>query len=395
MSDTKIFISHSSKNKPVAQIIVNLLERLAISEENIFCSSVPGTDVKETIPDTVFKKIKQSNIDIIILSEEYYHSAYCLNEAGIIWFKKSTSENAHAIVIALPEIKLDDMKGFINSDYIQYDFSNEDDIAKFLDFASALSAKPVSHSSVRETIKESKEKYDQYILERSFNARAKNEYIKKITTDDEKILLYFFIINETLFSTIKELKAWVIEKEIEFFNLENTLALLETKNILSVQDESIALNAEFVAHFNANRFINLLNYRRSFEYRRCVSSILFEKFLCENKISGDEMLLFAFLTEENISEFTYPFDNKFSEKLKNWEKYNNISTEIDKKSVFYIKEHVENEFFHYVRDSGKHKIYRVSSMLLGNIRKNHSDLIKAAKKAYDINEKVKEFHTTY
>ena len=107
------------------------------------------------------------------------------------------------------------------------------------------------------------------------------------------------------------------------------------------------------------------------------------------------MLLFAFLTEENISEFTYPFDNKFSEKLKNWEKYNNISTEIDKKSVFYIKEYVENEFFHYVRDSGKHKIYRVSSMLLGNIRKNHSDLIKAAKKAYDINEKVKEFHTTY
>ena len=89
MSKKEIFISHSTKDKEVADMIADFLHNAGIDKELIFCSSLPGNDVIEKIPDEVRIHLNESKVNIVILSNNYYQSAYCLNEAGIIWYENN------------------------------------------------------------------------------------------------------------------------------------------------------------------------------------------------------------------------------------------------------------------------------------------------------------------
>lgn len=84
---TEIFISHNTQDKNVADIFVDFLISVGIQRDSIFCSSLPGNNVKEKIPDEIRESLNKSKVNVIILSKTYYESVYCLNEAGIIWYK--------------------------------------------------------------------------------------------------------------------------------------------------------------------------------------------------------------------------------------------------------------------------------------------------------------------
>ena len=107
-----IFISHRSTDKDVADMLVDFFSGTGIPRESVFCSSLPGNDVKEKISDEVKKALKTSAVNIAILSQDYYQSAYCLNEAGVLWY-----EDTPVIPIALPEINYENMYGFLNNEY--------------------------------------------------------------------------------------------------------------------------------------------------------------------------------------------------------------------------------------------------------------------------------------
>ncbi|MCL2580207.1 MAG: toll/interleukin-1 receptor domain-containing protein [Oscillospiraceae bacterium] len=128
VKNKKIFISHRSTNKDVADILETFLNCCGISPSHIFCSSLPGNDVKQEIAGEIKEAIRESCLNIVILSEEYYQSAYCQNEAGIIWFL-----DAQKIVIALPDINSSNMQGFLNSQYILRRLDNKSDIMSILD----------------------------------------------------------------------------------------------------------------------------------------------------------------------------------------------------------------------------------------------------------------------
>lgn len=391
MSDSNIFISHQTQNKEVAQIIVSLLEEIGIPTKNIFCSSSPGNDVKYQISEEVFNAINKSDIDIVILSEEYYKSPFCLNEAGIIWFKRNIRESK-VIAIALPEIHHKEMAGFINGDYIQYDFRNENDICKFIDIVSKHYSLKIEHSRVNKIISTHKQHYSNYVLERANMLHANNFAACNLKSDDEKILLFYFIKNDKTSTSKQKLREWIRREEIEYFNLDNTIAILQQKNVIQEKDVNIELSPMAYAEINSNRITNLINFKRSFEYRRHVSSILFDKYWREGKFSEEEKLLFAFFTEKNILDFTFPFDDEITQDLKSWECKYNIDTNLEKKVNSFVKEYIENEFFQISRTNGKYTYYHISSVLLAHIRKEYFEQINTIKKSYDINDKVNEFH---
>ena len=95
-----VFISHRSTDKEIADLLFDFLIATGIDKRNVFCSSLPGNDVKEKISSEVKENLQESCVNIVILSSSYYESAYCLNEAGIIWFNDSVP----VIPLALPEI---------------------------------------------------------------------------------------------------------------------------------------------------------------------------------------------------------------------------------------------------------------------------------------------------
>lgn len=107
-----LFISHSSANENVATNLVQLLRTLGFNNKNLFCSSIPGYDIKEgeDIYDTLASKFQDYNIFVIfLLSSEYYKSAACLNEMGATWVLK-----ANYSTIVCPGFSIPKIEGAIN-----------------------------------------------------------------------------------------------------------------------------------------------------------------------------------------------------------------------------------------------------------------------------------------
>lgn len=158
-----IFISHSSKNAEIADILRDFLVGAGIPNNYIFCSSLPGNDVRYTIPAEVKAKLGRSTVSIAILSNEYYNSMYCVNEAGIIWFM----DQIPAIVIGLPEITHTNMCGFLNGDNILRRLDDQNDIFQIYDIVCEnLHIQPLKMTVVSAACQKLMERYSSHISKR-------------------------------------------------------------------------------------------------------------------------------------------------------------------------------------------------------------------------------------
>lgn len=110
--NSKIFISHSSKDLKYAKALVTLFERIGIHEEEIFCSSVPeyGVPNGENIHTYLAHQFNDYNLKLYyLLSENYYRSPDSMNEMGAAWI-----QNNEYSLILLPGFEFDQIKGFID-----------------------------------------------------------------------------------------------------------------------------------------------------------------------------------------------------------------------------------------------------------------------------------------
>lgn len=92
----KIFISHNSKDRDYVELLVELLEDIGLSEDQIFCSSIEGYGVPldENIYDFLRKQFEEYDLHVIfILSKNYYLSVASLNEMGAAWVTKTRYTN--------------------------------------------------------------------------------------------------------------------------------------------------------------------------------------------------------------------------------------------------------------------------------------------------------------
>lgn len=110
----KIFISHANKDKKYVEYIVSLLDDMGLDANQIFCSSLPGYDIplNENIFDYLRKQFQDFNLHLIVVhSENYYQSSYCLNEMGAAWVHRNTCTS-----MLLPGFDFSQMTGVINKD---------------------------------------------------------------------------------------------------------------------------------------------------------------------------------------------------------------------------------------------------------------------------------------
>ena len=140
-----IFISHRSTDKDIADILGDFFVGTGIPKEAVFCSSLPGNDINERISDEVKTALKNSAVNIAILSQDYYQSAYCLNEAGVLWY----CDDVPVIPIALPEVNSNNMFGFLSNEYKLRRLDSDDDISYIYDTVSeSVSAPPAKHGII-------------------------------------------------------------------------------------------------------------------------------------------------------------------------------------------------------------------------------------------------------
>lgn len=129
-----IFISHSSKNKDIAEQFTSYLEKLGIKSKNIFCSSVISQGIKngENLNSAIGKAIKKSHLLIYLISNDFVESSYCMEELGVGWYL-AQEHNKKCFYLLLPDINAERLRGFVNSKIQQFSFiskEKEDDLVK-------------------------------------------------------------------------------------------------------------------------------------------------------------------------------------------------------------------------------------------------------------------------
>ena len=115
----KVFISHAGEDKDVIEKLVDLLSRIGLNSNNLFCSSIPGFMIRQGSGD-IFEHLRSEFNDnnlfvIFMLSRNYYNSAACLNEMGAAWILQKQYQT-----ILLPGFNFDDIKGAINPRNISF-----------------------------------------------------------------------------------------------------------------------------------------------------------------------------------------------------------------------------------------------------------------------------------
>ena len=159
-----IFISHRSTDKDVADMLKDFLVMSGIPNDMIFCSSLPGNDIKYRISYEVKKRLQESIVNILILSKDYYESSYCLNEAGIAWYLEDEVDN---IAVCLPEIDEDSMWGFFNGENKVRRLNNENDVASIYDvIRKRLNVPSADYSVVTRERQKLTQRYERYIKSR-------------------------------------------------------------------------------------------------------------------------------------------------------------------------------------------------------------------------------------
>lgn len=88
-SNTDIFISHSEKDKKIADALIEIFKSSIkqLDLDKIFCSSVDGFKMKtaQNIPIDIKNRIKNSGIFILLLTKHSIRSPYTMFECGARW----------------------------------------------------------------------------------------------------------------------------------------------------------------------------------------------------------------------------------------------------------------------------------------------------------------------
>ena len=90
MDKATLFISHSSKDALVATAFSDFMTHIGIPSSQITCSSAFGTHILTGTPlySMLHQALSRDNVFfLMLLSDNYYSSAVCLNEMGAAWIK--------------------------------------------------------------------------------------------------------------------------------------------------------------------------------------------------------------------------------------------------------------------------------------------------------------------
>lgn len=123
-----VFISHSSKDKEAASNIVQLVKNMGLKKEQIFCSSIPGYDIKLNggIIETLRELFLKNDLYVLFVhSDDYYQSPISLNEMGAAWALKT-----NFCSILLPNFPFSAMKGVVNANTISIKMDHSRDEVK-------------------------------------------------------------------------------------------------------------------------------------------------------------------------------------------------------------------------------------------------------------------------
>lgn len=386
-----IFISHRSIDADIASMLKDYLVETGIPNEYIFCSSLPGNDVRQQISVEVKQKMKNSTVNIAVLSTDYYKSAYCLNEAGIIWLQDSTP----AITIGLPEIEPEKMYGFLNGDNKLRRLDNSDDIAAIYDIVQkAVKVKQATMAIANAASKKLVSRYISYLSIREKSTEdSKGEAsfsIENITTEDEKILLYYIISAKTRKISKNAFSNWLVQNELYGIRVDNAFDLLSSIGSGKLEDEELNLDMGLFRRCTTNTEKLLEELKPIYKHYQKLSSVKFITMWENNVLKDEDKLFVAYIIQSRTSSFGTRWMEKGQiEDIRQWEMNNSIDGSLVSTYTACLNLFVENNLVYPSSWTSYDNVREYTlcpslrELLIGNRFEHYDELINAMERHKD------------
>ena len=116
MPSKKIFVSHCTKNKEIADHLIDLLEQTGVPRASVFCTSIVGQGIRngQELNSRILLELQEAAAIIFLISYDFLQSAYCVEELGVGWFL-SQKGDTKCFYLVLPDISIGKIEGFVNS----------------------------------------------------------------------------------------------------------------------------------------------------------------------------------------------------------------------------------------------------------------------------------------
>lgn len=327
--EARIFISHRSTDRDIAEMLRIFFIEVGIPNEYVFCSSLPGNDIRENIPREVKDNLETSVVNIAILSQDYYKSAYCLNEAGIIWFQE-----IDCILIALPEITPANMIGFLNNDNKLRRLDNPDDISSIYDIVrQAVSATQAKASVITTAVNHLVEKYTFFVQSRITETESVqgdcSSLLQCICTDDERVVLYYFLNKQTRCASENEVEQWLIENEVHDINVANAFDLLSVSGYGESAEQGLFFDIGFFRKLLSLNEESKSALQSAVQKHVRLSSESFLNLYVSDSFDEIDLLFTAYIVEERISKLgdRWLADQQIKS-IQGWENKNNLTNSL-------------------------------------------------------------------
>lgn len=326
-----IFISHRSTDKVIADMLVDFFSATGISKDKIFCSPLPGNDINEKISSEVKTVLQNSTINIAILSYNYYQSAYCLNEAGVLWYN-----DALVIPIALPEINSNNMYGFLNSEYKLRRLDSDTDISYIYDAVSeAVSAPHTKVGVVTYENNKLRNRYTDFLKSREpsklTTAILPTVDVSEITTDDERVILYYILQQNVRKVSKNVVSDWLHKNEIYNINVDNAFDLLSSFDGGAVNNDTLEFGIEAFRKYSANAKSLIPALKECVDCHTKVAANSFKSLWDSDDLDKTMLLFIAYIVDERMCNFgdRWMADGQI-ESIKNWEDKNTLDSTLSK-----------------------------------------------------------------
>jgi len=288
---------------------------------------LPGNDINEKISEEVKAALQNSTVNIAILSQDYYQSAYCLNEAGILWYQ----DNVPVIPIALPEINSNNMYGFLNNEYKLRRLDSDTDISYIYDVVSeAVSALHTKVSVVTFENLKLRKRYADFWRTRKEPAQLSTIptlTASQITTDDERIVLYYILKKNVRKVSKETITDWLHKSEIYDVNIDNAFDLLASFDGGAVINNTLEFGIGTFREYSANSAAMLTELSECVNHHTRSAADTFKALWASNTWHSIKGLFVAYIVDEGM----YTFGNRWMaetqiEDIKQWESKNSLDS---------------------------------------------------------------------
>lgn len=125
----KFFISHSSKNRDLVALFVELLHsKLGVAEADIYCTSIQNqVKLGKNFIHDIRDNLKDAGLVFFLITEDYLSSVFCLMEMGAAWAYKD-----NIIPILVPPVTFDTLAGTPLAPIQAYSLADPNDIGTIL-----------------------------------------------------------------------------------------------------------------------------------------------------------------------------------------------------------------------------------------------------------------------